>query len=115
MINKPTGVSKSNASVIDHRLTNSFFNSDCFTGIVKTEVFHNFPTFLISNEQILENTKNVNIHKRIINEDCILCFTEILREVDLTYVNSLSDPNQANSYFLRMFTGIYNPALLANK
>lgn len=25
MINKPTGVSKSNASVIDHRLTNSFF------------------------------------------------------------------------------------------
>ena len=37
MINKPTGVSKSNASVIDHRLTNSFFNSDCFTGIVKTK------------------------------------------------------------------------------
>ena len=82
---------------------------------IKNDFSDNFPTFLISNEQILENTKNVNIHKRIINEVCILYFVEILREVDLTHVNSLSDPNQANSYFLRMFTGIYNPALPSNK
>ena len=45
MINKPTGVSKSNASVIDHRLTNSFFNSDCFTGIVKLTFLTTFQHF----------------------------------------------------------------------
>ena len=66
MINIPAGVSKSNTAVIDHRLTNSFLNSDCFTGIVKTDISDPFPIFLISNKQILENMKNLNIRKKII-------------------------------------------------
>ena len=43
MINKPIRVSKSNATIIDHILTNSFLNTDCFTGIIKTDISDHFP------------------------------------------------------------------------
>ena len=67
MINKPTRVSTSNATIIDHILTNSFLDQDGFTGIVKTDISDHFPIFLISNEKISENARTVTIQKRIIN------------------------------------------------
>ena len=89
-------------------MTNSFFNSDCFTGIVKTDMSDHFPIFLISNGNILENTKSVKIQKRIINEEYILYFTEIFCKVDWTDLYSLSNPNRAYSYYLHTFSYIYN-------
>ena len=47
MICKPTRASKSNATIIDHILTNSFLNTDCFTGIIKIDISDHFPIFLI--------------------------------------------------------------------
>ena len=47
MIYKPTRASKSNATIIDHILTNSFLNTDCFTGIIKIDISDHFPIFLI--------------------------------------------------------------------
>ena len=110
MINKPTRVSKSNATIIDHILTNSFLNTDCFTVIVKTDISDHFPIILISNEKVSENAKHITIRKRVINEESILYFTESLHEVDWTHLYTLCDPNQAYSFFLRTFSGIYGHA-----
>ena len=110
MINKPTRVSKSNATIIDHILTNSFLNTDCSTGIIKIDISDHFPIFLISNEKISENTKHITIQKRVINDQSILYFKEILHEVDWTHLYTLSNPNQAYSYFLRIFSAIYDHA-----
>ena len=115
MINKPTRVSKSNATIIDHILTNSFLNTDCSTGIIKIDISDHFPIFLISNEKISENAKNITIHKRVINEQSILYFKEILHEVDWTHLYTLCNPNQAYNYFLRIFGGIYDHAFPVNK
>ena len=80
MINTPTRGSKSNATIIDYILTNSFLNTDCFTGIVKTDISDHFPIFVISNEKISENAKHITIRKRVINDESILYFKEILHE-----------------------------------
>ena len=61
MINKPTRVSKSNATIIDHILNNWFLITDCSTGIIKIHISDHFPIFLISNEKISENTKYITI------------------------------------------------------
>ena len=115
MINKPTRVSKSNATIIDHILTNSFLNTDCSAVIIKIDISDHFPIFLISNEKISENAKNITIHKRVINEQSILYFKEILHEVDWTHLYTLCNPNQAYNYFLRIFGGIYDHAFPVNK
>ena len=95
MINKPTRVSKCNATIIDHILTNLFLNADCSTGIIKIDISDHFPIFLISNEKISENTKHITIQKRVINEQSILYFQEILHEVDWTHLYTLCNLNQA--------------------
>ena len=114
MINKPTRVSKSNATIIDHILTNSFLHTDCSTDIIKIDIFDHFPIFLISNEKISENTKHITIQKRLINDQSILCFKEILHEIDWTHLYTLSNPNHAYSYFLRIFSAIYDHAFPVN-
>ena len=68
MINKTTRVSKSNATIIDHILTNSFLNTDFSSGIIKIDISDRFPIFLISNEKISENTKHIAIQKRLTNK-----------------------------------------------
>ena len=72
MISKATRVSNSNATIIDHILTNSFLNTDYFTGIVKTDISDHFPIFFISNKKFSENAKHIAIRKRVINEESIL-------------------------------------------
>ena len=95
MINKLTRASKSNATIIDHILTNSFLNTDSSTGIIKIDISDHFPIFLISNEKISENAKHITIQKRVINEQSILYFQEILHEVDWTHLYTLCNLNQA--------------------
>ena len=60
---KPTRVSKPNATIIDHILTNSFLNTNCSTGIIKIDISDHFPIFSISNEKVSENTKHITIQK----------------------------------------------------
>ena len=61
MINKPARVSKSNETIIDHDLTESFLNTDCSTGIIKIDISDQFPIFLISDVKISENTNHITI------------------------------------------------------
>ena len=85
-------------------MTNSFLNTDCSAVIIKIDISDHFPIFLISNEKISENTKHITIQKRVINDQSILYFKEILHEVDWTHLYTLSNPNQAYSCFLRIFS-----------
>ena len=64
MINKSTEVSKSNATIIDHILTNLFLNTDCFTSIIKTDIFDHFPIFFDIKGKNLEKCKAYNNTKK---------------------------------------------------
>ena len=48
LINKPTRVTRTNATAIDHILTNAFLNKQIKAGINKTEILDHFPIFLIT-------------------------------------------------------------------
>ena len=89
-------------------MTNLFLNTDCFTGIIKTDISDNFPIFLTSNEKILENAKHITIRERVINEESFLYFKDVLHKVDWTHLYTLCNLSQTCSYFLRTFSGTYD-------
>ena len=84
------------------------------TGILKTDISDHFPIFTISVKHRLDSSdKKVTIRKRIINTDSIQEFRDILSEVDWENLYSISNPNDANEYFLKVFSGIYDLAFLS--
>ena len=48
IINKPTRVTKRNATAIDHIITNSYLSSKLKTGIIRTDIPDDLPIFLVS-------------------------------------------------------------------
>ena len=111
IVNKPTRVTKNNATLIDYIITNSFMDQENLTGISKTDIFDHFPIFTVSVKHRLDSSdKKVTVRKRIINADSIQEFRDILSEVDWGNLNSISNPNGAYEYFLKVFSGIYDLA-----
>ena len=111
IVNKPTRVTKNNATLIDYIITNSFTDQENLTGILKTDISDHFPIFNISMKHGLDsNDKKVTIKKRIINADSIQEFRDILSEVDWGNLYSISNLNNVYKYFLKVFSGIYNLA-----
>ena len=100
LINKPTRVTKANATLIDHILTNDFLDTASSTGIVKSDISDHFPIFLITSAQYLDNIQNKTIiRKREINEKSRQYFMEILNETNWKYLYSLTDTNLPYEYF----------------
>ena len=111
MVNKPTRVTKNNATLIDYIITNSFMDQENLTGILKTDISDHFPIFTISVKHRLDSSdKKVTMRKRIINADSIQEFRDVLSEVDWENRYSISNPNDAYEYFLKVFSGIYDLA-----
>ena len=111
IVNKPTRVTKNNATLIDYIITNFFMNQDNLTGILKTDISDHFPIFTISVKRRLDSSdKKVTIRKRRRNADSIQDFREILSEVHWGNLYSISNHNDAYEYFLKVLSGIYNLA-----
>ena len=64
LINKPTRVTRTNATAADHMLTNTFLNKQFKTRIIKTKISYNFPIFLIR-DPITSSEKKANEHSPI--------------------------------------------------
>ena len=111
IVNKPTRVTENNATLIDYIITNSFMDQENLTGILKADISDHFPIFTISVKHRLDSSdKKVTIRKRIINADSIEEFRDILSEVCWENLYSISNPNDAYEYFLKVFSGIYDLA-----
>ena len=65
MINRPTRVTKSRATGIDHILTNTITDSHIQSGIIKTDLSGHFAVFSV----IKTNLEQRNIKKTIIKRD----------------------------------------------
>ena len=109
LINKPTRITKSSITCIDHIYTNSYINHDITAGIVKTDISDHFPIFIVDNntkttpfpEQI---TKKV----RIMMDSNILAFKKKLSKTDWSLVLSTNNPDMAYNIFLRTLMHIYD-------
>ena len=82
--NKPTRVTNKTISGIGHIITNSIFNSDFKTPIIRTDISDDFPVtcvFKLSSSVSSENRqKSRYLYKRIINESSKAVFKHRLRE-----------------------------------
>ena len=104
IINKPTRITKRNATAIDHVITNSYLSSNIETGIIKTDVSHHFPIFLISNEpDVSLYPTTTKIQKRYISDQSIREFNNELIKTNWDHVVQTKCPNEAYESFLETF------------
>ena len=108
LINKPTRISKHNATVIDHLLTNTFIDKSYLTGIVKTDISDHFPVFLITESELNKTSENEFVFKRKISDVKLREFKEALAYIDWNSVLNYNDPNSAYNEFLKIVMKHYD-------
>ena len=106
VINEPTRVSRSNATIIDHINTNHFLNNYMHSGIITADISDHFPIFLISKYLMLDSSNEpILITKREINDKSIAYFKTLLSIVDWKHVLNENSPNNAYNEFLKKILG----------
>ena len=97
LTNKPTRVTRTNATAVDHILTNAFLNKQIETGIIKTEISDHFPIFLITDPITLSEIKNKRtlLYKRTINTATKENSRNIYGRKTWNYIKQIDNPNEA--------------------
>ena len=97
LINKPTRITRTNATALDHILTNAFLNKQIEMWIIKTETSDHFPIFLITDPITLSEIKNKRtlVYKRTINTSTKENFKSILARKTWDYIKEKIKQNQA--------------------
>ena len=97
LINKPTRITRTNATALDHILTNAFLNKQIEMWIIKTETSDHFPMFLITNPITSSEIKNKRtlVYKRTINTSTKENFKSILARKTWDYIKEKIKQNQA--------------------
>ena len=101
-------ISKNNATIIDHLLTNKFINENYSTGIVKTDISDHFPVFFITETEVNKTQKSNFVFKREFNNNNLKKFKESLLNIDWSNVLRNTDPNSSYNNFLKIFLSHYN-------
>ena len=115
VINRPTRVTKTSTTIIDHILTNTTIDSPLHSGIVKTDNSDHFAVFcLLKTNFEQSNIKNIAI-KRDINEASIEHFKSLFNSIDWDLNIQTSLPNHFYNIFLEKFVQIYNQAFPERK
>lgn len=110
IINKPTRVTPSSSTIIDHVFLNCFLNENTTSGIIQTDISDHFPIFFTT-KTINCNTlkdKSTIIHKRMFNDQTIRDFTQTLQNTDWTDVINAKDANKSYEAFLKIYSHHYN-------
>ena len=63
LINRPTRVTKSSATEIDHVLTNTIIDSEVQSGIIKTDISDHFAVFALMRPSLVQPNLKKNFHK----------------------------------------------------
>ena len=101
VINRPTRVTKTSATIIDHILTNTIIDSPLHSGIVKTDISDHFAvSWLLKTNFEQSNIKNVVI-KRDIDKASIERFKSLFNSIDWNLVTQTSLPNDSYNIFFR--------------
>ena len=77
IINRPTRVTKTSETVIDHILTNTILNSDVESGIIKCDISDHFAIFSTFKCTLEKHDSKQFITKRDINENSIEYFKSL--------------------------------------
>lgn len=95
VITKPTRITDTSATLIDHIYCNQIDNAKLFTGILHTRITDHFPVFLI-NHGILKSEHSTLIRKRTFNETNTRNFQNIMNNI--SWENVLNNDNAQEAY-----------------
>ena len=115
VINRPTKVTKTSATIIDHILTKTIIDSPLHSGIVKTDISDHFAVFCLLKTNFEQlNIKN-HVIKRDINEASTEHFKSFVNSIDWDLVTQTLLPNHSYNTFLEIFVQIYDQAFPEKK
>ena len=78
LINRPTRVTKSSATISDHVLTNTILDSEVQSGIIKTDIRDHFAVFALMKTSLIQPNIKKTFIKQDINENGTEYFKSIL-------------------------------------
>ena len=108
-INKPTRVTRTKATAIDHILSNSFIDRNFKTTIFKCDISDHFPIcFIIPSTKPKIENKASFILKRIFNFEPLNAFKKDLQKTNWKDIEAFTDPNEAYKAFLEKFLFLYD-------
>ena len=107
--NKPTRVTRTNSTVINHILTNAFLNKQIKMEIIKTEISDHFPIFLITDPTTSSEIKNNRtlIYEKAINAATKENFKNIFARKTLDFLKEIDNLNESYSKLLYGFSLLY--------
>ena len=109
VINKPTRVTKTTVTAIDHIITNSLLYRTIDTGVIKLDISDHFPIFLIpGTENKMTQVGKVRITKRLKNNETKEKFNNALEEIACDDVISSKQTDSAYEAFLKKITSHYD-------
>ena len=106
VIVKPTRITHSSATLIDHIYTNNITNKS-HSGIIITDLADHFGTFH-SVEIKPANAKKYTSKVRYFSAKNLSKFTNCLNVIDFTSVLETACPNQAYNTFMKLYTDVFN-------
>ena len=106
VITKPTRISSSTATLIDHIYTNDITSSH-HSGIIVTDVADHFGTFLITQHKH-KHHYSPNIKVRSFSQANIQYFKETLENTDFTCISNMTCPNMAYNKFMKLYSNLFN-------
>ena len=117
-INKPTRVTRKNATAIDNIVTNSFISDNLETGVILTDITDCFPIFLLDDLECLNKTRQKDDKKkesekilvRSFDEKNLEIFRHNLISYDWSFLYNFNDAEGSFEYFLRIFLKLYDEA-----
>ena len=106
-INKPTRVTSTTATIIDHIWTNNAF-SNIKNGIVYSKISDHFPVFSIFSTTPVAESDSVTIKYRNFSNNNIDDFRRCMEGVSWDLCLTPNDPNIIYSNFISIFLACYN-------
>ena len=108
-INKPTRVTSYTATAIDNIITNSIFDNDFESALIKTNVSDHFPIVFTIKLKTTSSKNHVDqfIDKCDFNENLLNLFKQKLFETSWDSLKKIGDANEVYHQFLKKFFSLY--------
>ena len=115
VINRPTRITKTSETAIDHILTNTVLDFEVHSGIIKNDISDHFGIFCVLKTDLERKSNNEYFPRRDISESNVKKFKELMNTVDWNLITQTLNPNDSYCIFIEKFIKIYDQAFLLQK
>ena len=109
LITKPTRVTQTSETIIDHIFTNDFSSQNLLSGVITTDISDHFPIFIVNKEVKSDKASNkIEVMKRNLSQSNVNKFITSLQSTDWNTVLNDPDPQSAYSKFVSIYQAVYD-------